>query len=286
MKRFSRRKIALVLACASVLGGKTQAMNKPQSQKTIAAVGGATDKNSNKGFANWAKNHEWQLAVGIGVPVVAAASILAFLGVKYWGKKDNGGNLNKGNNPIENGDIPKDAGNPKEVVKKNNEIINSVIDEAKGGSSGYNLLNGEEGEKQLRANIKKLEDLVLNDKEWFSKNFVEYSQNRFLVQGKKLKIDIAFGYVGYKVAKDWAEVNKLFSFNDKIYGALNDVFSDNIKLSEFFVKNACSFSFGLSDCSIHVSFDEEKNNLEIRYNVITEEKVEICTFSFNMPKGN
>ena len=96
MKKFSRRKIALALACASIFGGKTQAMKNPQSRQTVAAVGGATDKNSNKGFANWAKDHKWQLAVGIGVPVVAAtASILAFLGVKYWGKKESGGEPNK-----------------------------------------------------------------------------------------------------------------------------------------------------------------------------------------------
>ena len=105
MKKFSRRKIALALACASILGGRTQAMNKPQSRQTVAAVGGATDKNSNKGFANWAKDHKWQLAVGIGVPVVAAtASILAFLGVKYWGKKDNDGDPNKEPN-INNPDV-------------------------------------------------------------------------------------------------------------------------------------------------------------------------------------
>ena len=42
MKKFSRRKMALALACASILSGKTQAMdkNKPQSQQTLAAVGG------------------------------------------------------------------------------------------------------------------------------------------------------------------------------------------------------------------------------------------------------
>ena len=40
MKKFSRRKIALALACASILGGRTQAMNKPQSRQTVAAVGG------------------------------------------------------------------------------------------------------------------------------------------------------------------------------------------------------------------------------------------------------
>ena len=115
MKKFSRRKIALALACASILGGRTQAMNKPQSRQTVAAVaGGATDKNSNKGFANWAKNHKWKLAVGIGVPVVAAtASILAFLGVKYWGKKDNDGDPNKVPN-INNPDV--------NIVNNSNEI--------------------------------------------------------------------------------------------------------------------------------------------------------------------
>ena len=40
MAKLGKDKIALFLACASILGGKTQAMNKPQSQKTVAAVGG------------------------------------------------------------------------------------------------------------------------------------------------------------------------------------------------------------------------------------------------------
>ena len=38
MSRFNRRKIALTLACASILGGKTQAMKEPQSQQNLAAV--------------------------------------------------------------------------------------------------------------------------------------------------------------------------------------------------------------------------------------------------------
>ena len=46
MKKFGRDKIALFLACTSVLGGKTQAMNtsKAQSPQTVAAVGGATSR--------------------------------------------------------------------------------------------------------------------------------------------------------------------------------------------------------------------------------------------------
>ena len=42
MKKFRRKKLAFALACASILGGKSQAMdkNKPQSRQTLAAVGG------------------------------------------------------------------------------------------------------------------------------------------------------------------------------------------------------------------------------------------------------
>ena len=106
-------------------------MNKPQSRQTVAAVGGATDKNSNKGFANWAKNHKWKLAVGIGVPVVAAtASILAFLGVKYWGKKDNDGDPNKKPN-INNPDVNNPNKNQQTENKSNDGENNPEKDPIK-----------------------------------------------------------------------------------------------------------------------------------------------------------
>ena len=96
MKKFRRKKLAFALACASILGGKTQAMNtnKPQSRQTIAAVGGAATKNSSTGFVDWVKKHK--LGVGIGGALVAA-TVVAFtiLGVKYLGKK------NKDNNNID-----------------------------------------------------------------------------------------------------------------------------------------------------------------------------------------
>ena len=42
MKKFGKNKIALFLACTSVLGNKASAMsaNKVQNPKTVAAVGG------------------------------------------------------------------------------------------------------------------------------------------------------------------------------------------------------------------------------------------------------
>jgi hypothetical protein len=129
MKKFSRRKMALALACASIFGGKTQAMKEPQSRQNVVAVGRATDKNSNKRFANRAKDHKWQLAVGIGVPV-AAASILAFLGVKYWGKKDNDGDPNKKPN-INNPNINNPNKNQQTENKSNDEENNPEKDPIK-----------------------------------------------------------------------------------------------------------------------------------------------------------
>ena len=42
MKKFRRKKLAFALACASILGGKAQAMdeNKPKSPQSLVAVGG------------------------------------------------------------------------------------------------------------------------------------------------------------------------------------------------------------------------------------------------------
>ena len=42
MKEFRRKKLAFALACASIFGGRTQAMNKnmSQSRQTVATVGG------------------------------------------------------------------------------------------------------------------------------------------------------------------------------------------------------------------------------------------------------
>ena len=46
MSKFGRDKIALVLACASIFGGKTQAAQNVKTGQTVAAVGGATFDNS------------------------------------------------------------------------------------------------------------------------------------------------------------------------------------------------------------------------------------------------
>ena len=270
MKKFGKNKIALLLACASIFGGETQAMdtNKSQRHQTLAARG-ATDKNSNKGFANWAKDHKWQLAVGIGVPVITTASILAFLGVKYWGKKDNGGEPNKGK--------------PKKVKEDNEKIINDAIDEAKKSFVMYGrefdpTLKNEEDEKKTRFNIEKLKALVLNNKDLFAANFAGYSQDQ---------IPISNGFAQDK--SDWTEANKLFSFNDNIYNKLSGVFSGDIKLSHFTVSGTFYFEFEFDNSnSITVDLSMGRNNLRIKYTNrnLEEGKAKLYSFEFkNLGSG-
>ncbi len=72
MAKLGKDKIALFLACASVLGGKTQAMNKPQSQETVAAVGEAADKSKTKKI-------DWNKILKIGGFAVAGLAALEII---------------------------------------------------------------------------------------------------------------------------------------------------------------------------------------------------------------
>ena len=151
MKKFRRKKLAFALACASIFGCKTQAAQNIKTEQSLAAVGGAATKNSNKGFINLVKNHK--LGVGIGGALIAVTAItLAILGVKYLGKKENGGDPNKkGNNPIKDKNIidQKDLGtkdNDSDPNKKQDiQNIKEVNDNSDGNQIIENKNNGDEG---------------------------------------------------------------------------------------------------------------------------------------------
>ena len=278
MKKFSKNKIALFLAFASIFSGKSQAM-ETKSHQTLAAVGGEATKN--KGFVNWVKNHK--LGVGIsGVLTATTTAALIFLGIKYWGKKESGSGPNKSNKPTENKDIPKkDIEDPekirerKEVKECNEKIINNAIDEAKKSSvmNGHEFgptLKNEEDEKKTRFNIEKLKALVLNNKDLFAANFAGYSQNQ---------ISSSVGFAQDK--SDWTEANKLFSFNDNIYNKLSGVFTGDIKLSKFNVWNILCFVFEFDNSnSITVDFSMGRSNLRIKYTNRNLEEGKATSYSF------
>ena len=114
MKRFGKNKIALFLAFASVLSGKTQAMNEPKSHQTLAAVGAAS-KNQNGGFVNWVKNHKWQLVAG--TLTTATVVTLAALGIKYLIPK----NKEEPKKEPKKEELKEEEHEPKEKTKKKEE---------------------------------------------------------------------------------------------------------------------------------------------------------------------
>ena len=277
MKKFSKNKIALFLAFASIFSGKSQAM-ETKCHQTLAAVGGEATKN--KGFVNWVKNHKLGVGIG-GVLTATTTAALIFLGIKYWGKKESGSGPNKSNKPTENKDIPKkNIEDPEKIkerkkVKEDNEkIINCAIGNAKvpPEDDEYDFgpaLENDEDEKQSRANIKKLEDLVSNNKNWFATNFSEYSQKKYG--------DTNFD----QNTSDWAEANKLFSFNDNIYNKLSGVFSGDIKLSYFTVSDTFYFEFEFDNSnSITVDFSKKRSTLRIEYKNRNFKENEITSYSF------
>ncbi len=82
MSRFNRRKIALTLACASILGGKTQAMKEPQSQQNLAAVSGVTSSKFNK----LTKKQKIAIGLGVGLGVVSVGVISTIIALAIKGK--------------------------------------------------------------------------------------------------------------------------------------------------------------------------------------------------------
>jgi hypothetical protein len=83
MKKFCRKKIAIALACTSILGGKSSTTLYPQ---TVEAAGRSVESSS-KGFVNWVKNHKWPV-IGGALAIATVAVVTTVLGVKYLGKKD------------------------------------------------------------------------------------------------------------------------------------------------------------------------------------------------------
>lgn len=89
MKKLGKDKMALVLACMSILGGKTSAMNKSESPKTVAAVGGAAFGNQvNPGFnTKKVSINQNSQRFGTKEKLIAAGSILASLGIGVVGDR-------------------------------------------------------------------------------------------------------------------------------------------------------------------------------------------------------
>ncbi len=123
MAKLGKDKIALFLACASVLGGKTQAMNisKVQNPQTIGTVGGAR---------NQPKKINWGKIAKIGGFTVAGLAALETIHSLIGGLTDSKlGSYSIGRairNRVKKNEQP-DSGKPDDAMQKNLVVFDQKI---------------------------------------------------------------------------------------------------------------------------------------------------------------
>ena len=82
MSKFDRKKIAVTLAFASLLGSKTSAMNTIKMEQNPASLGGAASQATNRNVPN---NNKLGLGLGIGGSLLLTGGVLAtIVGVKKY----------------------------------------------------------------------------------------------------------------------------------------------------------------------------------------------------------
>ena len=234
MKKFCRKKIAIALACTSILGGKSSTTLYPQ---TVEAAGRSVESSS-KGFVNWVKNHK--LGVGVGVLTAITAVTLTILGVKYLGKKDQ-------KNPDEHEEKVDEKGNNKQNQVPSGTKKTDVkqgddknIDKSKIAAENDKIIGGgvtncteedveEKDKQQFGKDFEKLKLLLSNQQE-FEKRFVK-AEHKVREENKDKNHngnwhDTVTSYDSLEKAKEELNINEIISY-------LRQIIFGEIKLKGF-----------------------------------------------------
>lgn len=234
MKKFGRKKIAIALACASILGGKSSTTLYPQ---TVEAAGRSVD--SSKGFVNWVKNHKWPV-IGGASAFVTAAIVSAVLGVKYLGKKDQ-------KNPDEHEEKVDEKGNNKQNQVPSGTKKTDVkqgddknIDKSKIAAENDEIIVGgvtnctdedvgEEDKQRFGKDFEKLKLLLSNQQE-FEKGFVK-AEHKVMEENKDKNHNgnwhnTVTSYDSLEKAKKELNINEIISY-------LRQIIFGEIKLKRF-----------------------------------------------------
>lgn len=248
MKKFGNDKIALLLACTSVLSVKTQAIdtNKVQNPQTVAATVRATSHINQSVKQGFTKNQKLAICA-VASLVVVTATVLTVWGI----------NQNKNSNPNngkQNSEQTKTDDLGKSKFKGRNEkVIEQAITCAKKNNIDVLKLTPT-SEQKLRINIQKFKKLM-NNRDFFDENFIEFSHNK---EGGP--------HSSYAIVKDKAKAEKIFSF-DIIFNTLKDCLSGNIQLTNFLISgnkgDYFGFDFG-NGVRIYLDFTQNEK-ITIKY---------------------
>lgn len=234
MKKFCRKKIAIALACTSILGGKSSTTLYPQ---TVEAAGRSVESSS-KGFVNWVKNHKWPV-IGGALAIATVAVVTTVLGVKYLGKKDQ-------KNPDEqeskiDGEDNKQSQVPSEIKKTDvKQGDDKNIDKSKIAAKNDEIISGgvtnctdedvgEEDKQRFGKDFKKLKLLLSNQQE-FEKGFVK-AEHKVMEENKEKNRngnwhETVTSYDSLEKAEEELNINEIISY-------LRQIIFGEIKLKGF-----------------------------------------------------
>ena len=182
MKKFGRDKIALFLACTSVLGGKTQAMNtKGSNPQTVAAVGGAVSRSNKSVKQGLTKNQKLAIAVAASVVGVTAIGLI-ILGVEKHLDNKNDPNKNKGNKGGNKDNIDEDGSH-----KNNDDVKNPKSNKKDVNEEGYDYVS-EVNNRLKVAGKEKEEDLKSFNKAVYVIKNHKFNENDMKQIGEFLKV--------------------------------------------------------------------------------------------------
>ncbi|MBO6126935.1 MAG: hypothetical protein J6P21_02940 [Clostridia bacterium] len=162
MSNFGRNKIALVLACASVLGGKTQAMNtnRAKTSQIVGAVGGAAVRNQPKKI-NWAKIVK---IFGFSAAGLAALETIHSLIGGFTDSKLGSYSVGRA---IRNNVKKNEQPDPKEQKKSNQEINDKIKIKNKKTDKNFDIINEKLKSVKVDENDAKHKDVMLKAFEHF-----------------------------------------------------------------------------------------------------------------------
>ena len=256
---------------------QTSSVNLDKSSKsaqTLGAVGGATSGNININNSNnnkiieWVKGHKWQTAVG-GLSVATVAT-LAILGVKFLGKKDDGGG---GPKPE-----PKPKPDPKVPGQKKNNKEQTSEQLAQIAQENMNIIYNKiiSNDQSLKKSLDNFKQEIINQS-FNINNIVDYSQpGNYVDYGGKGIIN----KIGQKTKTAQLTEEIKQSLSAGIVKFFEDVFTGKKKLTQEQCKFISIEDVGNETFSDIISFSEnnEKYSIEIGLNI------KLVKYVYNNPK--
>ena len=291
--KFGKKKLAFALACASVLGGRTSAMNNKininktgvKSSQTLGAVRDATvnkdfSNDKAKGFGNRDKNNKpVVIATTAAAATLVAVSVIGF--TIFGSKKDNRQNPEFPNDPTKIKNLPPVVEKSKELFFDNISTKEQMFDAIKKIAQNYKFfgLNSSVVGFNSEATFNENDDAVEFYKQRNSNFKTQDDINKIQQNLNNLKNQLANIEKSVGKINDQNDVNKL---NEEVANFKKKIFYNNVNNRKIIDDR---ISISRKKDSVTFAVLENNNGDGCRYNVIAYLSYETLRSLFNVVGG-